>query len=89
MYITVTDYTSHRLADGGPPLRQRGIACSTSKFEESLCKQVVPGTYWKFTNVRLKLGKSGALEMDLFAARLKRIDEREEPSEGAFQDLLR
>ncbi|KAH8117006.1 hypothetical protein DFH11DRAFT_1578632 [Phellopilus nigrolimitatus] len=68
--LLLSDYTPHRLRSNNGPYGQYAVSASTSKIAEDTIAQMVVGSYWAAKNIRLKMGRNGHLEIDLFAANL-------------------
>ncbi len=87
--LVVTDYTTHRLVSSSGANGQQVINCSTSQVDEPTRAKLTAGTFWSLQNVRLKFGDTGYLEMDLYAAKYRKLYRNQNPMDSHLVELLK
>jgi hypothetical protein len=53
---------------------QWAVHVNTSRIPEYRLEEMEVGTYWSVRNTRLKVRSGGAIEMDMYAAKLFELD---------------
>ncbi|KAI5117475.1 hypothetical protein M0805_007179 [Coniferiporia weirii] len=87
--LLLSDYTPHRLLSSSGPYGQWAISALTSKIPEEVLGQMTVGSFWRIKNIRLKLGREGNLEIDLFAAECSEINDEDHANDQHMQALLK
>lgn len=73
-----TDYTPHPQRSSEGYFGQWCMHASTSRIDPCILDTMRPGQYWNISNMRLKIGSTGALEADLYNARFFEVLDEED-----------